>query len=73
MGLYGAGVNVLTAPHPLGPWTNVTATLDPGCAMWKQSTCFEKGPGQSCNLIVTLTLTLTRTRTLTLTEPEPEP
>ena len=31
MGLYGGGVAVLTAKHPLGPWTNVTSTLDPGC------------------------------------------
>jgi hypothetical protein len=49
MGLYGGGVAVLTAPHPLGPWTNVTATLDPGCPMMEQTTCFEMGPGQVCN------------------------
>ena len=24
---------VLTAKHPLGPWSNVTSTLDPGCPM----------------------------------------
>ena len=44
MGLYGGGVAVLTAKHPLGPWINVTATLDPGCPMMKQTTCFEMGP-----------------------------
>ena len=49
MGLYGAGVAVLTAQHPLGPWTNLTSTLDPGCPMEKQSTCFQMGPGQVCN------------------------
>jgi hypothetical protein len=49
MGLYGGGVAVLTAPAPLGPWTNVTSTLDPGCPMEKQSTCFEMGPGAICN------------------------
>eukprot|EP00039_Didymoeca_costata_P021218 m.343814 g.343814 ORF g.343814 m.343814 type:complete len:382 (-) comp23381_c0_seq1:31-1176(-) len=49
MGLYGGGVGVLTAKHPLGPWTNVTGSLDPGCDMWKQTTCFEVGPGQVCN------------------------
>lgn len=49
MGLYGAGVNVITAAHPLGPWSNVTETLDPGCPMWKQTTCFEMGPGAVCN------------------------
>lgn len=49
MGLYGGGVAVLTAQHPLGPWTNVTSTLDPGCPMEKQSTCFEMGPGAVCN------------------------
>ena len=47
---YGGGVNVLTsATSPLGPWTNVTASLDPGCPMWKQSSCFKVGPGQVCN------------------------
>lgn len=49
MGLYGGGVAVLTAKHPLGPWTNVTSTLDPGCPMEKQTTCFEMGPGAVCN------------------------
>ena len=49
MGLYGGGVNVLTAPHPLGPWRNVSASIDPGCPMWKQSTCFEMGPGEVCD------------------------
>lgn len=49
MGLYGGGVAVLTAPAPLGPWTNVTATLDPGCPMERQSTCFQMGPGDICN------------------------
>ena len=51
MGLYGGGVGVLTAPHPLGPWTNVTGSLDGGCNMWEQSTCFQMGPGQVCNPI----------------------
>lgn len=32
-----------------GPGTNVTATLDPGCPMMKQSSCYEMGPGQVCN------------------------
>ena len=49
MGLYGGGVAVLTAAAPLGPWTNVTATLDPGCAMERQSNCFQMGPGDICN------------------------
>jgi hypothetical protein len=49
MGLYGGGVAVLTAPSPLGPWRNVTATLDPGCPMERQSSCFEMGPGAVCN------------------------
>lgn len=49
MGLYGGGVNVLTAASPLGPWTNVTATLDPGCPMFEQTSCFEMGPGAVCN------------------------
>jgi len=49
MGLYGGGVAVLTAPSMGGPWTNVTSTLDPGCPMEKQSTCFEMGPGAICN------------------------
>lgn len=49
MGLYGGGVAVLTAPHPLGPWSNVTSTLDPGCPMTEQTTCFQMGPGQICN------------------------
>ena len=49
MGLYGGGVAMLTAKHPLGPWTNVTSVLDPGCPMQKQTTCFEMGPGQVCN------------------------
>lgn len=49
MGLYGGGVAVLTAPSPLGPWTNVSSTIDPGCPMEKQSTCFEMGPGGICN------------------------
>jgi hypothetical protein len=49
MGLHGGGVNLLTALHPLGPWTNMTASLDPGCPMFKQSTCFEVGPGAACN------------------------
>lgn len=49
MGLYGGGVAVLTAPAPLGPWRNVTDALDPGCAMERQSTCFQMGPGAICN------------------------
>jgi hypothetical protein len=49
MGLYGGGVAVLTAPAPLGPWVNVTALLDPGCAMERQTTCFQMGPGDICN------------------------
>jgi hypothetical protein len=49
MGLYGGGVAVLTARAPLGPWTNITDALDPGCAMEKQSTCFQMGPGAICN------------------------
>jgi len=49
MGLYGGGVAVLTAPAPMGPWTNVTDALDPGCAMERQSTCFQMGPGEVCN------------------------
>ena len=49
MGLYGGGVGVLTAPHPLGPWENVTGSLDPGCPMMKQSTCFQMGPGDICD------------------------
>ena len=49
MGLYGGGVAVLTAPSMLGPWMNVTSTLDPGCPMMKQSTCFQMGPGNICN------------------------
>lgn len=49
MGLYGGGVNVLTAAHPLGPWENVSAAVDPGCDMWRQSSCFEVGPGEVCN------------------------
>jgi hypothetical protein len=49
MGLYGGGVAVLRAPHPLGPWSNVTSALDPGCPMEKQKSCFEMGPGQVCN------------------------
>jgi len=49
MGLYGGGVAVLTAPSMGGPWVNVTSTLDPGCPMEKQSSCFEMGPGQVCN------------------------
>ena len=49
MGLYGGGVAVLTAPTPLGPWTNITDALDPGCEMERQSTCFEMGPGAICN------------------------
>jgi hypothetical protein len=48
-GLYGAGVAVLSAPSPLGPWTNHTSTLDPGCPMDLQSTCFQMGPGDVCN------------------------
>jgi hypothetical protein len=55
MGLYGGGVGILTAKHPLGPWTNVTAagggSLDPGCPMGKQATCFDVGPGKVCNPI----------------------
>ena len=46
MGLYGGGVAVLTAKHALGPWTNLTSTLDPGCPMEKQSTCFQMGPAR---------------------------
>ncbi len=49
MGLYGGGVAVLTAPSALGPWTNVTDALDPGCEMERQSSCFEMGPGAICN------------------------
>jgi len=49
MGLYGGGVGVLTAPHPLGPWTNISGTLDPGCKMYAQTTCFQMGPGAVCN------------------------
>ena len=49
MGLYGGGVAVLTAPAPLGPWTNITDALDPGCRMEAQSTCFQMGPGVICN------------------------
>jgi len=44
MGLYGGGVAVLTAKHPLGPWTNVTESLDPGCPMNKQEKCSSVGP-----------------------------
>jgi len=40
---------VLTAKHPLGPWTNATSTLDPGCPMMQQSKCAEVGPGKVCN------------------------
>ena len=25
------------------------ASLDPGCPMWKQTSCFEMGPGAVCN------------------------
>ena len=49
MGLYGGGVNVLTAPSPLGPWANGSATIDPGCPMWRQTSCFQMGPGQICD------------------------
>ena len=49
MGLYGGGVASLTAPSPLGPWVNASSTIDPGCPMEKQSTCFEMGPGAVCN------------------------
>lgn len=49
MGLYGGGVGVLTAPHPLGPWSNITGSLDPGCPMWAQADCFAMGPGKVCN------------------------
>ena len=49
MGLYGGGVAVLTATNIGGPWNNVTSTLDPGCPMEKQSSCFEMGPGAICN------------------------
>lgn len=49
MGLYGGGVAVLTAPHPLGPWNTISATIDPGCPMMKQSDCFQMGPGNVCN------------------------
>jgi hypothetical protein len=49
MGLYGGGVGVVTAPHPLGPWSNVTGSLDPGCDMWRQPSCFTMGPGAICN------------------------
>ena len=51
MGLYGGGVAALTAKHPLGPWTNITSALDPGCPMGAQSTCFQMGPGDVCNPI----------------------
>ena len=51
MGLYGGGVAVLTAKHPLGPWSSATSALDPGCPMEKQPTCFQMGPGQVCNPI----------------------
>ena len=40
---------MLTAKHPLGPWTNATSTLDPGCPMMQQSKCAEVGPGKVCN------------------------
>ena len=46
-GLYGGGVAALTAKHPLGPWTTMTTTLDPGCPMAKQTSCFEVGPPDS--------------------------
>lgn len=36
VGLYGGGVAVLTALNPMGPWTNLTALLDPGCPMEEQ-------------------------------------
>lgn len=49
MGLFGGGFAVLTAPAPLGPWTNMTDKLDPGCAMEAQSTCFQMGPGNICD------------------------
>lgn len=50
MGLYGGGVAALTSTRgPLGPWTNVSSTLDPGCPMHEQDTCFEMGPGAICN------------------------
>ena len=48
-GRFGGGVAYLTAPHPLGPWTNRSATVDPGCPMWAQPNCFDMGPGQTCN------------------------
>lgn len=49
MGLYGGGVAVLRAAHPLGPWALQSDAVDPGCAMLRQSTCFEMGPGAVCN------------------------
>jgi len=49
MGLYGGGVAALTAPSPLGPWSNASATVDPGCPMWAQTDCFSMGPAGVCN------------------------
>ena len=48
-GRYGGGVAYLTAPSALGPWTNRSATVDPGCPMWAQADCFGMGPGEVCN------------------------
>jgi hypothetical protein len=49
MGLYGGGVAVLRAAHPLGPWALQSDAVDPGCKMLAQSSCFEMGPGKVCN------------------------
>jgi hypothetical protein len=49
MGLYGGGVAALRAAHPLGPWTLQTDSVDPGCRMLAQSSCFQMGPGAVCN------------------------
>ena len=43
-GLHGAGVSYATAPHPLGPYTQRSATLDPGCDLFKRASCLDAGP-----------------------------
>ena len=51
-GRYGGGVAVLfSTTSPLGPYTVFSSTLDPGCPMTKQTTCFQMGPGAVCNPI----------------------
>lgn len=52
-GLYGAGVAVLTAPHPLGPWALRSSALDPGCPLdaMKQCVPAQVGPGEVCDPI----------------------